>query len=672
MILRALVYAVFLYLLVPVAQALTLSKGYVVDTIPSWVVERQYDMDKPPAETQTVQYLLADQQKRLLSDVAGSPPQYFNRFAMRMMNSAGLSNSSQLQISFNPAYQTLHLHSLKVIRNGVTRELVDKVYVRMVQKEEQLAVDIHDGVMTAVLIPEDIRVGDIIDYSYTIKGRNPIFGNKHFGSSLLNYDVPVDNLALRILTDSNQFVFRSVGVDLKPDQNSYQQLKEYNLVRSDVAKVVNDGETSPEYTPYSWIDFSEYSDWGAVNQWASQMYSGVKTDSSDVKKLVRQLRRQSSSDAEFITRALFFVQNDIRYVGLELGENSHRPRSPSEVLKKRYGDCKDKSLLLATLLQWQGIRAWPALVSANSRYGVKLELPSPGAFDHVITLVEFEGGRYWLDGTRLYQAGGLDDLGFTDYGYALVVGHRNSDLQRMYQETPLAYIVDVEEEIIASDFDEPVILKIKSVFQRNAAEVQRNQFQSQSLDNIKRKYLEFYARFYNDISIEETPAYEDDTRYNRFTVYETYRIDDYWKHKDTLVYSKIYNLSYVDSLKAPKVRQRRTPYYLGSPSQITSVLRLRYPKKVSLALDENPVSIENRALRYVYQDQFADDVYTHTASLLVKQKDVALADLDNYLSSLEEIRKDWEYTLTVAKPEATPGYRYLMKLKQHLRTLSGG
>ncbi|MEJ2691607.1 MAG: DUF3857 domain-containing protein [Candidatus Thiodiazotropha sp.] len=654
------------------AQAETSFNDYVVDKPLSWVVERQYDTGRPPADAQAIQYLLVDQQQRLLSDTRQSPPHYYYRFAMRLLNSAGLAQNSQLEISFNPAYQTLHLHSLKVIRDGVTRELADKVYARMVQQEEQLASDIHDGKVTAVLIPEDLRVGDIIDYSYTIEGANPIFGDRHFGMSLLNFTVPVDKLAWRVLTDSSQFVFRSVGLELKPERRRFRGLNEYTLVRSDVAKVMSETETSPEYSPFARIGFSEYANWQAVNQWATQLYAGVETGDKVVKALASKLQRQSESDADYITRALFFVQNEIRYVGLELGENSHRPRAPGEVLKRRYGNCKDKSLLLATLLRLRGIHAWPAMVSDSSRYALIRGLPSPGAFDHVITLVEFKGKRYWLDGTSLYQAGGLNDLGFTDFGYALVVGHQSGDLQRMYPEPPLASRVDVVEEIIATDFNEPVLLKIKTTYQRNAAEVQRYQFQNVPLDTIERNYLEYYSRFYTRISSQEAPTYEDDTRHNRLVTHEVYRIDDYWRHKDSLVYSKIYNLSYLDALRKPKVQQRKTPYRLGSPRQVTSVLQLRYPKKVTLKLDENPIKIENSSLRYVYQDEFANGVYIHTSSLLLKQKDVGLSELDDFLGSIEEIRKDWEYTLTVVNPDAIPGYADLVDLKTRLKTLSGG
>ena len=63
-----------------------------------------------------------------------------------------------------------------------------------------------------------------------------------------------------------------------------------------------------------------------------------------------QKLRALPSNEERVVAALEFVQSEIRYFSVSLGENSHRPASPDIVLKRRYGDCKDKSLLLMTLL----------------------------------------------------------------------------------------------------------------------------------------------------------------------------------------------------------------------------------------------------------------------------------------------------------------------------------
>ena len=97
--------------------------------------------------------------------------------------------------------------------------------------------------------------------------------------------------------------------------------------------------------------------------------------------------------------ALRFVQDDVRYTGLEIGAGAYRPSQPGVVLARRFGDCKDKVFLLVTLLRAMGVEAYPALVHSRMGIGVAERAPSPGAFDHVIAKVRFKDRDYWLDAT---------------------------------------------------------------------------------------------------------------------------------------------------------------------------------------------------------------------------------------------------------------------------------
>ncbi|MFN9448206.1 MAG: hypothetical protein ACK58U_00895 [Rubrivivax sp.] len=80
-------------------------------------------------------------------------------------------------------------------------------------------------------------------------------------------------------------------------------------------------------------------------------------------------------------------------------------------MARRWGDCKDKSLLLVRLLQEVGIEAHPVLVSLQSRSTARQLLPSPAAFEHVVVRVTMDGRDHWLDPTRTVQSSRLDRLG---------------------------------------------------------------------------------------------------------------------------------------------------------------------------------------------------------------------------------------------------------------------
>ena len=81
------------------------------------------------------------------------------------------------------------------------------------------------------------------------------------------------------------------------------------------------------------------------------------------------------------------LHREVRYTGVEFGAARLIPEYPSETLRRRFGDCKDKSTLLVAALRASGIDAYLALLSAGDDQDVSPELPGLGMFDHAIVFV---------------------------------------------------------------------------------------------------------------------------------------------------------------------------------------------------------------------------------------------------------------------------------------------
>src|SRR5690606_12491954 len=118
---------------------------------------------------------------------------------------------------------------------------------------------------------------------------------------------------------------------------------------------------------------------------------------TSIESEIKRIASTETSDEGRLLAALRFVQGEIRYLGVEVGPGSHAPSPPDQVLARRLGDCKDKTLLTVTLLDRLGIEAHPPLVATGLRRAIAQRLPSPGAFDHVIVLAKLDGQFIWLD-----------------------------------------------------------------------------------------------------------------------------------------------------------------------------------------------------------------------------------------------------------------------------------
>ena len=113
-----------------------------------------------------------------------------------------------------------------------------------------------------------------------------------------------------------------------------------------------------------------------------------------------EVTKDAKSD-EDKARAIFqWVEENVRYVAVELGMSAYQPHSAADVFEKRYGDCKDMANLLKCMLGVAGIKANLALLLAQSEhFPTSKELPSPGQFNHCIAQTVINGKTYWLDAT---------------------------------------------------------------------------------------------------------------------------------------------------------------------------------------------------------------------------------------------------------------------------------
>jgi len=152
---------------------------------------------------------------------------------------------------------------------------------------------------------------------------------------------------------------------------------------------------------------------------------------ADVEPLMSKVNTKDSSREKVIRRIVAALHNNVRYTGVEFGESNLIPQYPSETLKRKYGDCKDKAALLVAMLRGAGIPANLALLDTGPGLDVNPDLPGMGVFDHAIVYIPAAGTdpELWVDATAQYSQVGT--LPWGDYGRrALVISASTDSLVR--------------------------------------------------------------------------------------------------------------------------------------------------------------------------------------------------------------------------------------------------
>jgi Flp pilus assembly protein TadD len=216
----------------------------------------------------------------------------------------------------------------------------------------------------------------------------------------------------------------------------------------------------PDVVPEPQVEFSTGKSWQDVAAAYARM-SSDKFREADVRPLLARLDLKKLPRGAVIRKIVESLHKNVRYTGIEFGESSLIPQFPSETLKRKYGDCKDKATLLATMLRAAGIPARLALLDTGPGQDINTELPGMGMFDHAIVYLPATGKdpEMWIDATAQYTQVGY--LPYMDYGrWALIADEKTSELKKIPNLTSAQNLHRETREFTLTEFGPAKIVEI--------------------------------------------------------------------------------------------------------------------------------------------------------------------------------------------------------------------
>ena len=146
-----------------------------------------------------------------------------------------------------------------------------------------------------------------------------------------------------------------------------------------------------------------------------------------IKQKVAQLTAAASSDKEKVEVLYQFLQQNTRYISIQLGIGGWQPFEASYVSQKGYGDCKALSNYMYSLLKAAGIRSLYTLIKAGDYDHFLMEDFPCTQFNHAILCVPLQKDTMWLECTsQSVPAGYMGE--FTGNRKALVIDENGGTL----------------------------------------------------------------------------------------------------------------------------------------------------------------------------------------------------------------------------------------------------
>ncbi len=335
-----------------------------------------------------------------------------------------------------------------------------------------------------------IEPGCIVEYAYEVKHTRPFLLHDYYTRFALQEYFPVkENVMEIILPKGRELHIANFKTVVKPvvedsggktkytftSQNSSEIIPEPNMPRP------TDKDVFPQV--HCWTLGS----WNVISKWYAGLMKEQMQSDEALDDFTRKLVAGKTTDEDKIRSIFHFVAREIRYVAVEIGPHTMKPHPARVVFKKRYGDCKDKTTLLLTMLKTAGIEGRPALVPKDPD-ALDEAAPSMNYFNHVIAVVpKKDGTRYWLDATN--KVAMIDSVPFLVPSKVLLI---NEDGSYQFVKTP-----DLNDSRDYTDFTQMIHVNesgdagIEYIYSSHGkwAEVERNKFRNLS-PRAREQYFE--------------------------------------------------------------------------------------------------------------------------------------------------------------------------------------
>ena len=338
--------------------------------------------------------------------------------AVKIQSEAALQQLGIIQMGFAGNSEHVEFHYARTRRGDGS--VTETPLSDAIEQPQQVTVSapFYSDLKSAQLPVKNLRVGDTLEWEARVvrtkpEALNEFWGEENFvpeGSVVLEESielrVPVaktikvwTNSSLgagaKESTDGAWRVYRWEGSALKPTVGAAADAaKEARKKHVLSAEEELDGERG-KLPSVAWTTFPN---WAAVGEWYRTMEAGRTTPDDEIKAKVAELTAGKNTQEEK-TRAIYsYVSTQVRYIGVAFGIGRFQPHQAVEVLHNQYGDCKDKATLLSAMLAAAGVSSDAALIGAGVRFNEAI--PSPAAFNHVITHLKQNGQDVWLDSTE--------------------------------------------------------------------------------------------------------------------------------------------------------------------------------------------------------------------------------------------------------------------------------
>ncbi len=360
---------------------------------------------------------------------------------LRAQDKATADALGEYRIHYVPAREQLEVHLARThLPDGSSVDAAPEAFHKVSPADTSTGNLYSDEMILVISLPQ-VQPNAEIEIIYTRKMKSTLTDQNWWATWAFQTSSPSLRSRLAVRIPSGTKIFHdSRGAVPEPEIHESGDHRIYLWTMKNIPAVPDEPGGLPLSSRRAEMSITSYASWNDVASWFHDLIKNQYDLDPEARAATAGLLQGAASPLEKARRIYDRLQETVRYVGVELGISSYQPHAASLTYGNRYGDCKDRGVLLIAMLKEAGVRALPALIRTRSKGPVAKGAPSPGQFDHFIVFAPDLPGPagspgLWLDATAEHSE--IGTVPSMDQGVeALVLDGGKADFRRVPASGP--------------------------------------------------------------------------------------------------------------------------------------------------------------------------------------------------------------------------------------------
>ena len=294
---------------------------------------------------------------------------------IRLVTEQGAKGGGQIPLPYSESLQTLEILEAYTLKPDGTRIDVpaDKIFTQAAPIAVS-APQFNDIKLKIIVFPEPLAGGKIY-FKTRVVQKTALFPNHFSHFEVIPSNQLLESYTLRIsapktlaLNIESRDVTGGKLPETAGDNGRAQWM--WTFANTTARKPEPFEVAGTDFGPY--VAISSFENWGALANAYRERAESKAAVNPEIQALADEIT-VGVSEPKMQAQAIYqWVARNVRYVGVFLGLGGFVPRDVSDILKTKYGDCKDHTVILETLLKAKGIDSTPVLISDLVNFSLRV------------------------------------------------------------------------------------------------------------------------------------------------------------------------------------------------------------------------------------------------------------------------------------------------------------